>query len=80
MRPNPSVIEPEVVKQLELNGPANIVMHVQMRQRQGLPIDTSYIRYMAVLFDRYVAVLETGQKIYWHEFLAEQEKKASKKR
>lgn len=75
--PNPSTSEPEVVWTLECNGAANIITHVQTAVAAGRPVDTGFLRHQARLFDKYVAKLETGRKLHWHEHLAEEtEKKA----
>jgi hypothetical protein len=73
--PNPSVIDPMPVYNLEVNGPANIIMMIRASVGSGKPLDTSYIRLQARLFDTYVEKLEQGRSVSWCEHLVQEARK-----
>lgn len=80
MSDHPSNLEPRMIMNLENNGASNIVMHIDDRRRRGQPIDTTYIRHQARLFDSYVAKLEEGHELTWCQHLnAEFKKNIAKK-
>lgn len=80
MSDHPSNLEPRAIYQLENNGAANIVMHIDRQRHQKQPIDTTYIRQQARLFDSYVAKLEEGQQLSWHQHLNQEFKKSVAKK
>ncbi len=73
--PNPTVLEPALVMNLERNGPANMITEMDAALMEGRPVNTTLLRLQAQLFDRFVAKLEEGRKLLWHEHLAEEKAK-----
>lgn len=69
--PNPSTRPPAPVYRMEANGVANIITAIDSAIRAGRPIDTAFVRLQARLFDSYVAKLEEGRDLAWHEHLKE---------
>lgn len=78
--PNPSTHEPEVVMYIESNAIQNIQAHVDTYNRRGMPLNTTYLRQQARLFDSYLAKLEEGAKLTWSQHLDQEKLIVSKRR